>query len=322
MKLFKPKEETRLFFAKSIHRTKLDGPLQGAGRLQLPFKPTPKQPLIVSASEIGSFLRCRLQWNFKYRVGLEMKKYGPPRAIGIIVHKGKEEWYLLPLRKRNIKRMKKIAAEVSRMKEVDAIPKDRELARAMLTGYAEWALDDHETSDSAIGKGEVFPEDQFVLPLSKDRSILVRGKIDERFEPTIYKKTLAMDETKTKNTIGFDMLDLNYQLTTYLWAMSMKYPGYRRYQAYRTVMRRQMPGPRVKAALFGRSDAIERSPEELDIWLTDIQRVVADMLDAAIYPNMTDSCKWGCDFYNLCLVRADKRDLKHVIKSEFTTKDV
>jgi hypothetical protein len=312
-------------FAKSIHRTTLDGPLQGAKRMRLPFKPTPEHPLIISASEIGSFLRCRLQWSWSYRVGLQAKVFGPPRDIGLIVHIGKETWYTLPHKKRTVDRMLKIATNVSNMKELKLDAKNRALAKAMLIGYAEWALDDHEQSDKAIGKREVYPEDPFVLPLTKDGSILVRGRIDERFEPTIYRGVLAMDETKTRTSVNFDMLDLSYQMTTYLWAMQQKFPRdergrrYKRYLAWRTVLRRQMPGPRVSAPLFGR-ESVERDPDELRMWLIDIRRTVTDMLDAAIYPNMTDQCKWGCDFYKLCLVRSNKSDLKEIIQTEYTAK--
>jgi hypothetical protein len=125
-----------------------------------------------------------------------------------------------------------------------------------------------------------------------------------------------MDETKTKNGISFDMMDMDAQLTTYLWAMWKTYPKYKRYIAWRTVLRRQMPGPRVKAPLFGR-ESIERTPEDLLLWERDTLRIVRDMLDAAIYPNKNESCKWSCDFYELCLARGSKSDLKNIIAEQF-----
>jgi hypothetical protein len=309
-----------LFMQKSIHRTKLDGPLQGSNRLRLPFRPTPKRPMIISPSEIAAFLRCRLQWNWRYRVGIESRKMAQPRANGIFVHAGKEGWYELPRQQRTAKSMRRMAKQaIAEQKLKDVKPKDRDLALAMLVGYAQWVNGDHDKSDRAIGKRTFWPEWEFVLPLVPDKSILVRGKIDELFEPTIYKNTLAMDETKTKNNISFDMLDMNYQMTTYLWAMSTKYPKYKRYIAWRTVLRRMMPGPRVKAPLFDR-EFVERSDDDLKMWHLDIQRTVTDMLDAAIYPTPNDSCRWNCDFYNLCLVRSNRHDLKEIIEAEYTVK--
>jgi hypothetical protein len=306
-----------LFFKKSLHRETLDGPLQGAPRMKLPFKPSPERPMIVSISEISSFLRCRLQWNWSKRLGLRSRKAGMPRVNGILVHNVKEEFFKLRRGQRTPEVMQKMAKQViNKVKEVPVTPKDRDLATAMLMGYVEWVRSKHDLSDRAIGKRDVWPEWEFVLPLVEDRSILIRGKIDELFEPTIYKGVLAMDETKTKNGISFDMMDMDAQLTTYLWAMWKEYPDYKRYIAWRTVLRRQMPGPRVKAPLFGR-ESIERTPEELLLWERDTLRIVYDMLDAAIYPNKNESCKWSCDFYELCLARGSKSDLKHIMKEQF-----
>jgi hypothetical protein len=320
---------TGLFFQRSIHRTELDGPLQGAPRMKEPFVPTAKEPLIISCSEIGQFLRCRLQWNWDKRVGIKSRKVSMPRVNGILVHEAKEHFFVLPYKERTPETMKAAAKKAFRtVKEVPITGKDRELATAMLDGYVRWVRKPHEHNDKAIGKRDVFPEWQFVLPLVKDRSILIRGKIDELFEPSIYKGVLAMDETKTKNQISFDMMDMDSQLTTYLWAIwkatstgdgTLPKPLRRRYKrfiAWRTVLRRQMPGPRVKAALFGR-ESIERTPEDLAMWEKDTLRIVRDMLDAAIYPNRNDSCKWSCDFFELCLARGNKHDMKAIIAEQY-----
>lgn len=319
-----------LFFATSIHRTELKGPLQGADRMDPPFEPTPDEPLIVSTSEISQFLRCRLQWNWDKRVGLRSKKVSMPRVNGILVHAAKEELFQLERAERTPETMITAAKRAfKKVKEVPITSKDRELANAMLGGYVRWIRGHHEHSDRAIGKRRVIPEWQFVLPLVEDGSVLVRGKIDELFEPTIYRRVLAMDETKTKNAISFDMMDMDAQLTTYLWSMwkasetgdlpkPFRNRRYDRFIAWRTVLRRQMPGPRVKAPLFAR-EPIERTPEELIMWERDTLRVVRDMLDAAIYPTKRESCRYDCDFYELCLARGNKHDLKAIIKEQYTT---
>jgi hypothetical protein len=78
-----------------------------------------------------------------------------------------------------------------------------------------------------------------------------------------------------------------------------------------------MPGPRVKAALFAR-ESIERSVDELVMWERDTLRIVRDMLDAAIYPTRRESCRYDCDFYELCMVRGNKHDLKAIINEQYT----
>lgn len=309
--------KTDAFKQKSIHRTEMNGPLQGAPRMKVPFEPTPEEPMIVSTSELSQFLRCRLQWNWAKRIGLKSQKVAMPRVNGILVHAAKEEFYQLERAERTPKRMAKAAKKAfAGVDEVPVTRKDKELAIAMLSGYAAWVNGRHDLSDRAIGKRKVWPEWEWTLPLVKNRSILIRGKIDELFEPTIYKGVLAMDETKTKNYISFDMMDMDSQITTYLWAMWKKYPHYKRYIGWRTVLRRQMPGPRVKAALFGR-ESIERTPEELMFWEKDTRRIVRDMLDAAIYPTRRESCRYDCDFYELCLARGNKHDVKAIIEEQF-----
>lgn len=317
-----------LFYATSIHRTELNGPLQGARRMKIPFMPTPDYPLIISASEIGSFLRCRLQWNWRYRVGIGPKAMGPERGIGIYVHAGKEGFYALPRIKRTPEAMEVIGKAAIKKEKLDVPRKEKDLALAMMVGLAEWVTDDNnEHSDRNIGKREVLPEWEFAYPLDKEGSIIIRGKIDELFEPTIYKHTLAMDETKTRAKISFDMLDMDAQMTVYLWAMSQRakekefrHKRYERFIGWRTIARRQMPGPRVKAALFGR-ESIERDQDELDMWQQDTLNIARDMLDAAIYPNKNDSCKWNCDFYQMCLVRANVHDLEAAIEEHYTIKE-
>lgn len=306
--------------SKSIHRTLLNGPLQASARMEIPFRPTPEQPMIVSASEISAFLRCRLQWNWKYRVGLQTNAMGAPRAVGIYVSDAKELWYKQPRAQRTPKTMARMAQKAIRAAKLKGVDeKDKRLAQAMLVGYAEWVTGKHDKSDRAIGKRKVLPEWSFCLPLLEDRSVYIRGYLDEMFQPTTYKNTMAMDETKTRKDLSMDMLDLNNQMTVYLWALEQKFPGFDRYLGWRTVMRRQMPGPRVKAPLFAR-EFVERDKEELRMWEADTRRMITDMLDAAIYPTKTDRCKWDCDFYKLCLIRANKSDLKHIIKTEYTAK--
>lgn len=317
-------------YAKSIHKLDTAGiPILGGKRMKFPIRPTPERPMYVSTSELGSFLRCRLQWHWGSRLGMRRKGMKAEQGIGILVHNAREQWYVLPPRKRTVDAMERIAkkqvfkhgAEIQDSKNLSA-DKARALVRAMSIGYAEWALGDHDVSDEAIGlhsAKDIQTEQMFTFPLVKDGSIIFRGKMDLRYTPTIFKKTMVVEEAKTRGGISFEMMDLSDQLSAYVAGMMHHYPKMKRYIAWRTVLRRQMPGPRVTAPLFGR-ESIERGPDEIHVWLTDVRRKVTDMLDAAIYPTQTDSCKWDCDLYNLCVMRStgsDTNDVAEVAQSEF-----
>jgi CRISPR/Cas system-associated exonuclease Cas4 (RecB family) len=281
-------------------------------------RPTPEHPLIVSASELRDFLRCRVKWWWRHQARIEQVTGAPALAFGSVIHEILEEWYKVPPKLRgNIKRMEKLAQAITRSsqyKELDDA--DYELINAMCVGYAAWA----EQEDLESGVDVCTPEVEFDLPLIPDGSIRVRGRIDNVFEPTNLKKTMACMEFKSKKQIDTSGVDLLLQLSVYLWALRQLYPKRKRYIAHYTILRKQMPGPRVKADLFHR-ESVERTDEEIDQWALDTARAALDMLDAAIYPNPMDACSWDCDFKMPCMLRGRPEDLKHVLTTEYKMKE-
>lgn len=303
----------------SLHRAtgKVDL-LATRSRITRPLhRPTREQPLIISASELRDFLRCRVKWWWRHQARLEPRRGGEALALGSLVHNVLEQYYHLVPGDRTVKRMEKIAATLcngATLKQLDTA--DRQLAEAMCIGYAAWA----KTADKEIGLRDCFPEQMFRLPLVPDGSILVSGRIDLPFKSKVMKKTMGMREFKTAGQMKHNVVEMNLQLTVYLWAMRELYPGFKRYEAHYTQLRKQMPGPRVKADLFA-SEAIARTDEEIEQWKLDTANIAMDMLDAAIYPTPDDSCSWGCDFQKACLERGNPGDLKHILKSEYQTKE-
>jgi hypothetical protein len=303
-------------YQKSVHKW-ADPPLAGASdRRASIVKPTAENPMIISASELRDFMRCRVMWNWRHQARIEPVTRSENLAIGTVVHAGKEAWYKLPFPKRTVKAMLPIARKIVRDTGIEQLSTDnRNLCEAMLNGYAAWAID----ADKEIGLREAFPEEEFDLPLTPDKSIRVRGKIDCRFAPVTRKKTMSLLESKTKGQIRVDMVEMNLQLSVYLWALRQLFPKFKNYEAHYQVLRKQMPGPRVKADLFYR-EAVTRTDDEVDQWAIDTARVALDMLDAAIYPSPMDSCSWGCDYKMPCLLRGDADELKHVLTSEYQLK--
>jgi len=238
--------------------------------------------------------------------------------MGKLGHQIFDEYYQLPSKGRNERSMERIAQRLIKKTSVKELPlEDKNLLRAMTIGYSKWANSKKtEYGDRVIGIKKCFPEDAFLLPLVKDKSILVRGYIDVRFTPGLYKHTLAALESKFKKSIQMNDVENKLQLSVYLWAMMEKWPKFKRYQVYYQILRKQMPGPRVKAALFYR-EPVERDTDEIRQWAIDAGRQAQDMLDAAVYPNPMDSCSYSCDFKVPCLLRGAARDLKSVLKEGF-----
>lgn len=304
----------------SIHRVEKPSLLANRARAEQPRKPTPEQPLIISASELGDFLRCRVKHWWRYQCQLEPAEKPEGLAFGEVGHDVMEAYYTYPWRERNLKNMRRITKQVigaTKYKIMDT--ERRELLEAMCLGYVPWSQEENE----AIGLRDCVPERKFELPLTADRSIMVHGRLDTIFKPVTLKKTIASVERKFKKTIDLGIIEINIQLTLYLWAMSVLYPGMNEYQIHYRVLRKQMPGPRVTAPLYG-SEAVTRTPGQIAAWVLDMQNAALDMIDGAVYTNPRDSCQWDCDFKVPCLLRGDKHDLLHTLqelKEEFKVRE-
>jgi hypothetical protein len=290
--------------------------------------PSKAHPLYISASQLRDFLRCRLKWYWRHQLEMVPVERAVNLAIGTLVHAAREQWYDLPTRgktlplvkRRTIAAMKAIIPHVFKELKADLTvlsTEDRQLVEAMLIGYAEWA----KTQDPQIGLVDkaVSTEHWFELPLTKEADIIVRGKLDIMFEPADDKLTIATDECKTASQIRVNLVEMNLQCSVYLWAMRELHPKYKSYLAYRTTMRKQMPGPRVTADLFHR-ESIERAPEEIDLWARDARRMALDMVGAAIYPNATGECAWDCDYNTPCILRGNPGDFKEAMRRSFMKK--
>jgi len=302
----------------SMHRTTGTAMLTGSvGRKILPYKPTAAKPLILSASELREFIDCRVKWNWRYNARLESLGGSKPLSIGSLTHNGLDLYYQTPFKRRKERTMMRIAAKLVKDTTLKALDvADKELVEAMLNGYSRWSLQE----DPKIGLQNCFPEEEFELPLVKDGSIIIRGKLDNRFIPTVLRRVMALSEFKTAKQFQIEKIDLDVQLSVYLWALRKKFPGYRRYIAYYNVLRKQMPTDRVTAPLFYREE-VERSDDEIEQWVRDTRRIAKDIVGAAIYPNPGDRCGWACDFKNACMLRGSPADVAHVLKTEYSVRE-
>lgn len=310
-------------FTKSMHKNIEDpSPLASMARREF-VKPTPENPMVISVSELTNFMRCRVRWYWESHCKLEPVGARVPLIMGRVGHQVLDQFYDFDYADRTELRIQQIAKKIIKKTSTKELPtEDKDLLEAMLIGYATWNRNkDNNNSDAVLKLRKRRPEHPFVLPLDKKKTIWVRGKLDLLFEPKSLKSTLAFLETKFKGQIRFDNVEQRLQLTVYIWAMMKEFPGFKRYSAYPQILRKQMPGPRVKAALFWRGDDIERSVEQIHQWELDTARTALDMIDGAIYPNPMDSCDWSCDFQKPCLLRGNKADLKYVIEDNYRKKE-
>lgn len=299
---------------------------------RLTAMPTPDNPMVIHQSELANWLRCRVKWFLRNQLRLVRKGGAKNLEMGSIYHHIHESWYTLPAEERGRKAMRKIAKllawsptlldEHGWPKPVLALSnEDRALIEAMANNWAIWCKDpENEHNDREIGLdlAERWPEMEFEFPLG-DGSILVRGRLDMPFKPTIYRRAIACVETKTRGQFQDENLEQLLQGTTYLWAMMKKWPKKKRYAIWFQRSRKQMPTARVRAALHDRTE-ISRTPEEIHQWEIDTFNACMDMLGAAIYPSPDRSCSFMCDYQGPCILRGSPADLKHVLTHEYEYK--
>lgn len=308
----------------SIHRAKPMSNLAAqSDRFKPKIVPTPQTPLVTSVSELRDFMDCRVKWSLRHQSRLEPKSGSVALGMGSLTHLILETWYKVPHAKRTVKRMEKIARQlcnVTQRKELSL--EDKELIEAMTVGYASWTLSpENEHSDVQLGYEEGFPEEWFRIPLDDDGSVLLNGKLDNRFIPKKLKKTLALFEFKTASQIRMSRYELSIQVAGYAAAMRSLYgEQFKRFIVYPTVLRKQLPGPRVKAALFAR-EPVELTEDEVRIAIADLRRAALDMADASVYANPGERCEWMCDFRIPCQLRGAPSDMKHVLKTEYQPKE-
>lgn len=282
------------------------------GRVQASM-PTPEDPFFISASKLRDWLRCRLKFHWRYNLSLEPVRRPIALSFGALGHNCMEDWYKAPAPKRTKARMKAVVKKrFAETNPEELSADDLDLLEAMLLGYVDWAT----PIDTLSGMTKVIPEKMFQLPLDDAKTIIVRGRIDTIFTAG---KLVGGHEHKFKGQIRIDQVDLNIQLSVYLWALRQLYPGYDRYQMNYNVLRKQMPTPRVKAPLFHR-ELVERTDDDIEVWRQDAINTVQDMIDGGIYANPMDSCGWDCDFTKLCLLRGDKKTFASLMKSEYQKK--
>jgi hypothetical protein len=284
-------------------------------------RPTTESPLIVSVSELADFMDCRVKWWARHQARLEPKEASVNLGIGSLTHNILDAWYQLPRTKRTPKRMEKIArghVNTTTLKQLKT--EDKDLVEAMTIGYAHWALDpEEENSDVEVGYDKGFPEEWFTTPLNKEQTVFLRGRYDNRFIPTNRRKFMALLEVKTAAQIKMSKFEHSIQVGGYFVSMTHDFPGYK-FVVYPTVMRKQMPTERVRAPLFAR-EAVEFTPEEVEMIRKDLLRAALDMTDAAVYASPAERCEWRCDYKGPCQLRHDPEDLKHVLSTEYQPKE-
>jgi hypothetical protein len=204
------------------------------------------EPYVIRTSERTNFKKCRQYWDFtsQLRNNLESTRMNHNLAFGIAVHVGMEHFYLpeeyhqdLLLRTNSAvvafveendrqKRAEEEATGGISDERVEEYEERAVLGAGMLRRYAEWA----DPQDKELGLKPIAVEWKFQIPVYDRWSnpLIVNGR------PVVYQLRVDMvaehgDGTvwiwdhKTAGALGdIDHLELDIQLSSYMWALAVK----------------------------------------------------------------------------------------------------
>jgi hypothetical protein len=283
--------------------------------------------VIVSVTEIESFLRCRYQWDLAsfQRQSLMPIKTKPNLALGKAVHQALEQWAYQPQADPEqlflmtaAATQDKIEAEYKR--HIGTRPSDAEMSKfyqyvgqgqIMIRNYAlryKTPLPD--------GFRFVQPEQRSIIPIpgtphflnATMDGIVVDRK--ERLYPLERKTFSKMPEMHT--------LQNNHQFLCYLWQLTQMNIGHVEAVLYDGLLV-ATKGDLDK--LFLRV-VLKRSQYELDVLGRELALVVTDMAnDPQIYRNRRWEGCWDCSLESLCLAEYKNDNPDYVRRTEYTKRE-
>lgn len=263
-----------------------------------------EEPWIMRTSERSNFKRCRRLWDFtsQNRRNLESVKMNKHLAFGIAVHVGLEHFYDpegwdFPVEVRTAKAISAFVDENNRQRDAESkalggldderiqeYAEREELGTNMLAGYGKWA-------ESRDNFRPVAVEQKFRIPIpTEDGGLLV---VDGR--PVLYQVRLDLlvedddgyywigDHKTAGKEDNLTFLELDTQLSSYVWAASLYYGEMMRGFIYNELFKRYPEPPNVLKS--GKLSQDKRQNTTYELYLEAIE---AHGLDPAPYDGMLD----------------------------------
>ena len=297
---------------------------------------------IVRATELSQFRNCPRNWFFTSHNGLNLERRVTNRKLrfGIVMHKALEVMYGGAPADAVISALN--AALEEEREALDAywsvelnqeFEEDRLLANSLMHEYMGWV---HSENCS-------YPDSEFNFKHTERRVITqlpgtyayLAVKMDAEAEGRIVGGYWVLEHKtrgKSTNVSNPQEIFMDLQLGAQLWTLSKE--GKRPSGVLFNLIRKQMPGPRVKAPLFARHRAT-RTAQELRIFEETLFRVYHDMRDTArrilvdkepfytlpYNPQTMGVCSWGCPVKDLCGAICRGDDTTLVIESQLKPRD-
>lgn len=302
----------------------------------------PKNALVIRHTEVSDFRNCRVSWYWFSHNGLNLTPIvkNPKLSTGSIWHKGLESHYLGHAftagveeeYQHELERLEKDFGDILYDPEIKAdLDEGKEVSLAVGEEYEKWANTEAYPYDKDLEV--VFVEQRFVIPIQSpwggNTRIWLAAKLDGivRFANQLWvleHKFLS----KSSNVSNPDHLPIDLQMGLQLLVLAKMYPKERIGGAIYNLARKQKPGPRVKAPLFGRH-IVERTPKELanlevQLYMDALRMRECIKHQAARYPNpqpFGGKCTWGCAGRAICEAMMKGEDADYLLSVSFKERD-
>jgi PD-(D/E)XK nuclease superfamily len=293
--------------------------------------------LLITTSEMRTFLRCPKEHQFRYGLGYKPHAKGGALQFGTAVHAGLEAWFLaagevwasggeVTINERPLD-----AALVALASQKDLDPFDGARARAMLRGYHyRWGSDRYEV---------IAVEKEFRTPLTnpstgeESAEIDLGGKMDGLVRDEHGRVWVLEHKTSSAN-LGFGehyWLRLRHDLQCSVYMRGARSLGYEPVGVLYDVLGkpRIRPGKHETVEAFGerfteelaskpadyyaRAEVVRLEADEREAWrdIYHIATLIHLLGEADAHPRNTDSCeRYGrlCEYFDPCTNAADIRD--------------
>lgn len=283
-----------------------------------------ESPLLVSYSDISSFLKCRRAWNW----GFTEDWTKPDKAIGALaigtrVHASIENYYLD--NGDPVDWFDKLSEDAhSLLDSVDAPPWDYDtleketiIGRNCVEAHQEWLEEEGEDYNY-----NVFGVEQKVEADMLGGRIRLRGKADVVFQE---RDTgfLVVDDLKTTSAITPNLreeLSKSWQHIIYLICLAETFPDQIVHRSTYTVMKKFTKAPKSGTPVVARwrvpgtSRNLSNKKVQLEAILTDMLRAYEEKSQ---YPSPQMGCSW-CDYRHPCEVIDENPGSEvHILDREF-----
>jgi RecB family exonuclease len=284
----------------------------------------------ISNSEIQTFQRCRRKWYLTHVRNLGFRRTESPvtgaLAFGTRIHECLERHYAdgedliavyEELHEAQCRALdgRYTATGVFNDDAYDKLAKERELAHAMLTGFADWS------AETGLDEGlEIVGVETVVEVPSGIPGVLLRGKLDQKVRREIDGAILFRDwKTADNLTSGPQTLQINEQMLFYMLLETLNAETVLARGGLYTMLKKVKRTARANPPFYMQVEVRHNQRDIESMWQRTHARL-NDMLTAReqlaaggdqrfwAYPHPTRDCTWDCPFFAVCPFMDDSSD--------------